>query len=277
MQLDTLSNFHDSPAIRILDTIGSAVEREEVGSFAKDTLQLFLETLVELGTFSEGTDKRDTIYSLLNLAKDIAGVKHPGQSIAILPDYSKNVLDVYVDFILHCRQNSMSLDIIYRPWAPASTYTVPSISGGRATNSELLNFPSWIVFRNNIPFGDPSWKLKHRLHDKSLVGSSKRPVYPTNYGSQPQVTFGRDTKSACDGSMYAKDLILGEIDQRSTRMASAIVTSDSLEIGGRSLASRIRILYIFLTKFGALCVLIETVTETRHPPFIEKRCYTSCK
>jgi len=117
-----LANFYESPAVRLLDTIEGAFRKSANGDIFQRRMSL--ETLVDLGTFSETTDQRDTIYALLNLANDIASFSRPDQSDTIIPDYGKDVLDVFVDFILHCCYHSGSLDIICRPWAPISSSTL---------------------------------------------------------------------------------------------------------------------------------------------------------
>jgi Heterokaryon incompatibility protein (HET) len=71
-----------------------------------------LETLVEqFGSFFV-SDKRDAIYTLLPLARDTYS------STEWKPDYEKDVLQVYKDFVTYSVQRTGSLDILVRPWAP---------------------------------------------------------------------------------------------------------------------------------------------------------------
>ncbi|KAF2811364.1 uncharacterized protein BDZ99DRAFT_384459 [Mytilinidion resinicola] len=231
MRTEILANFHDSPAVKLLDTIEGVFRKSEDGHILHRRMSL--ETLVALGTSSETTDQRDTIYALLNLASDIAAWSQPDQSDAIIPNYGKNVLDVYVDFILHCCHHSGSLDIICRPWAPISSSIVHTTGQDRRADHTLLKYPSWIAPRDGLPFGDPSRRLKHRLHGNPFVGSHQKPVYNAHYGLKPHVSVGRnEVDGACDGSFYASGIILGEVARKSTRLASAIVTKESLEILG---------------------------------------------
>jgi hypothetical protein len=217
MLVNLLANFNDSPAVRLLDTVERVFRKSEQGDILYRTMSL--ETLVEFGTFSETTDHRDTIYTLLNLANDVAPISELDESDSgIIPDYSKPILDVYVDFILHCCHRSESLDLICRPWAPTSSSD---------------KHPSWIATRERLPFGDPSQRLKQRLHGNPLVGSSQKRTYNTHNGSKPHASIGRSKdEGTCTGSLYAKGIILGEIDQVSTRMANAIVTKECLKILG---------------------------------------------
>ena len=231
MRAEILANFHDSPAVRLLDTIEGAFRKSADGHILHHRMSL--ETLVDLGTFSETTDQRDTIYALLNLAYDIASFSQPDQSDAIIPDYGKNVLDVYVDFILHCCRQSGSLDIICRPWAPISSSTVYTIGQDNRVGHKLRKYPSWIASRDGLPFGDPSWRLNHRLHGNPLIGGSQKRVYNTHYGSKPHVSVGRnEDNGACDGSLYARGIVLGEVARRSTRLADAIITKECLQVLG---------------------------------------------
>jgi hypothetical protein len=231
VRTEILASFHDSPAIRLLDTIEGVFRKSAGGHILHRRMSL--ETLVDLGTSSETTDQRDTIYAVLSLASNIAAWSQPDQSDAIIPNYSKNVLDVYVDFILHCCYHSESLDIICRPWAPISSSIAHSTSQDRRSDHLPLKYPSWIASRDDLPFGDPSRRLTHRLHGSPLVGGPQKPAYNAHCGLKPHVSVGRnEVDGTCDGSLYASGIILGEVARRSTRLASAIVTKECLEILG---------------------------------------------
>jgi heterokaryon incompatibility protein (HET) len=225
---DILYNFHDSPATRLLDTIEHVfLKKGSNGSILRKSMSL--EALVELGTFCETTDPRDAIYALLNLASDTAGLN---DAITIIPDYGRSLLDVYSDFIVHCCEKSDSLDIICRPWAP-----VPEAGLGLGFNGSDANLqsqlPSWIATRDRLPFGDPSQRNTRRLHGNPLVGSCRHQVhkYTAHDMTHPQIRIGKSANSnACNGSLYAKGIMIGEINYRSTRMADAIVSKECLDM-----------------------------------------------
>jgi hypothetical protein len=231
-----LSNFDDdSPAIRLLDTVYSAFRKSANGAIMYPLLSL--ETLVELGTFTETSDHRDTIYALLNLANDIASLSEPEKTDTIVPDYRKDPLDIYADFIMHCCRYSGSLDILCRPWAPTWSSAMNPANKNNEINSQPRQYPSWIASRDRLPFGNPSWRLKHRMHGNPLVGSSRNQnrIYNAHYGTKPQVSMGRkEISGSCDRSLYARGIVLGEIAQRSTRLADAIITKECLEVLGKS-------------------------------------------
>ncbi|PQE04506.1 hypothetical protein CJF31_00007327 [Rutstroemia sp. NJR-2017a BVV2] len=225
-----LTNYHESPAVRLLDTIKGSFTKSADGKILNRRMSL--ETVVDLSKFSETSDPRDTVYALLNLANDITTSSQPNQSDAIVPDYGKSVLDVFMDFVLHCCSRSRSLDVICRPWAPTSS----SIADPRSKNNPFGNYiqelPSWIASRDNLPFGDPSRRLNYRLHGKPLVGGSLKRIYNAHYGSGPQVSVRRNKDGACNGSLDVMGLVLGEIAQRSTRLANAILTKECLQLLG---------------------------------------------
>lgn len=228
-QTAPLTNFHDSPAARLLDTIKNVFEKDVGGNVLHG--KMTLETLVGLATFSETTDERDAIYALLNLSSD--GSSFPQEVIFhhIMPDYRKDVLDVYVDFILHCCYLTPSLDVICRPWAPIPSTTVYTM-GQSSQNGYNRTHPSWIVCRDKLPFGNPSLRLNYRLNGSSLVGDGTKRAYNAHYGLKPDVSVGRDEKGVCDGSLCVRGISLGKVVQRSTRLANAIITRECLEILG---------------------------------------------
>ena len=223
-----LAIFRDSPAVRLLDTIEGAFRRSDEGAIVHRRLSL--ETLVDLARFSDTSDHRDTVYSLLSLARDATVLSISSQiDVLVDPDYSKTVLDVYSDFILHCIHHSGSLDILLPPWAPlqSTTHVVRDVNVSELHNQPL---PSWIATRDRLPFGEPSRRLTQRLHGNPLVGSSQKRVYNSHFSSKPEARIGRDSDAKCAGSLYVKGFVFGEVAKRSMRMRNAMVTKDCLKI-----------------------------------------------
>ena len=217
-----LANFRDSPAVRLLDTIEGAFRRSDEGLILHRRLSL--ETLVDLARFSDTSDHRDTIYSLLSLARDATALR-------VDPDYSKTVLDVYSDFICHCINSSGSLDIICRPWAPIISRNRTAL-GHKLDESDSLPLPSWIATRDRLPFGDPSLRLTQRLHGNPLVGSSQKRVYNCHFGTEPRARIGRNLHDKWDGSLHVTGFVLGKVAKRSMRMANAMITKECLQLLG---------------------------------------------
>jgi hypothetical protein len=218
----TLMNFIDSPAVRMLDIVKGAFDwSDEKVDFPRPKMSL--ETLVHLGTFSETSDERDSIYALLNLAND---TETSSTLFRVVPDYRKSILGVYADFVRHCHSHSGSLDILCRPWAPAPSFREQSNLDNNDLSQQL---PSWIASRERLPFGDPSWRLKHRLHGNPLVGSNLKPNYNAHGGKPAAVEW---PTGCCPDTLFVKGFVLTDVWKISSRMANAIITAESLEVLG---------------------------------------------
>lgn len=218
-------NFLDSPAIRTLDMIEGAFVRSETGIIEEHTMSL--EMLVHLGTFSETTDKRDTIFALLNVANDTENSLEGTTTHTIVPDYKKSVLDVYVDFIMHCCRQAQSLDIIVRPWAPPPTHQDIGQFQVNKNGSYSQTFPSWISTRDKLPYGDPTSRLVHRIHGIPLVGSSEKRVYNADDKLPPAANMLNN------GSLRTKGVYLARVAQTSSEMTNATLTKECLELLGK--------------------------------------------
>jgi Heterokaryon incompatibility protein (HET) len=227
-----LNNFRDSPATRLLELVNSVFLKSPEGNII--ACKLPLEAIVESSTFSETTDLRDSVYALLHLANDVNITLKDNSSCSIVPSYGKCLLEVFADFILHCCRRSDSLDILCRPWAPVPMSTRPTNPGSSPVDTSLVsNIPSCISSRDGLPFGNPSWRTKHRLHGRSLVGSSRRPSYNAHYNSKPIVRVGFDkTIGTWDGSLRVMGILLGEIIERSIRMADGIILQECMRLLG---------------------------------------------
>lgn len=225
-----LISARDSPAMRFMDIVSSALGGHAQGAVPR--CRMSLETLVHRTVYSETTDQRDTIYALLNLANDVRSYPSLRQYHfeTVVPNYEKPVLDVFVDFILHCCDRSRRLDIICRPWAPVLSASVQTSYQATYTNTNLRKYPTWIAPRVKLPFGNPSWRLRNRLHGDPLVARSDRGCYHTHYGLRPQVSVGRTEEGHCDGTLQTKGLVIGEIVDRSARMADGIISKECINI-----------------------------------------------
>jgi hypothetical protein len=229
-RLGTLANFLDSPAMSMLDMIEGAFDRSAEGVIINHKMSL--ESLVQLSIFSDTSNERDTIYALLNLAKDMTSPSHSSQKSLVVPDYRKSILDVYLDFILHCCDQSESLDIICRPWAPTPSSQGQNIVHEGPWNEKPRRFPSWISPRDNLPYGNPSWRLKYRLHGNPLTSSNHNRIYNAHAETKPLVTAGRTRSNT--GLLSVRGILLGEVSKRSQRMANAIITTECLEVLGQT-------------------------------------------
>ncbi|KAF3013704.1 hypothetical protein E8E14_003378 [Neopestalotiopsis sp. 37M] len=221
-----VATFYGSPATKLFEILDQAFDKTAGPSEWRRDLSL--ENLVSASTYTNTTDHRDTVYSLLNLAKDVelaedvdpCLVPQMGVQQSIVPDYEKNTLEVYADFISHCSRSG-SIDIICRPWAPLP------VDHPR---------PTWLRYRGFSPFGDPSQPSDLQRNARPLVGTAgQRRLYNCDNNSIPQLSANfRPDDGTFDGSLGIRGVILGEIVRASTRMASAIIIKECLEILGLS-------------------------------------------
>lgn len=226
--LDTLlNNFRDSPAMTLLRVVKQVFERDEKSNNYLSRV-LSLEDLVELGTSFETTDPRDSIYALLGLARDseLAELRP-----TVKPDYTKPNLNVFADFILHCCSASGSLDIVCRPWAPTFKHNF-----GQAQFSDAYHqpyTPSWIRTRDQLPFGDPCRKSSHRLHGDCLVSDSQNRIYNAHKETLPSASIlGHWHDSQERSLLRAQGVTVGNIEECSARIGSAIITANCLDMLG---------------------------------------------
>ncbi|KAL8730911.1 MAG: hypothetical protein Q9181_004494 [Wetmoreana brouardii] len=149
----------------------------------------------------EASDPRDTVYALLSIVKDnVSG--HPVSSQGapdglpmIRADYTKSAIEVYRDFTKFCVQQSKSVDIICRHWAPVgrrrSAVLTPVQMKRRKKpgHNVLANIPSWVPVLTGSPFGDPEDALNGRSNGDSLVGHPDRKRYNASRGTSAMVRF----------------------------------------------------------------------------------------
>jgi hypothetical protein len=159
-----------------------------------------LETLVSsLSTF-ESSDPRDTIFALLNIARESLLPETRGEN-AIgppKPNYERDLLEVYTDFLEWVVYSTDSIDIICRQWA------IPERPkpGGRKSPTQLVTLPSWVQTNSKSPWGTQEQGFNGRINGDSLVGRAGRRRYNASHGKKPDVQFGRRRKQP-DGQQPA--------------------------------------------------------------------------
>ena len=218
---DPLDNFADSGATALLDV----VEKVFLKSGGSRVLgrKMSLETLVSDLTPFQATDGRDTIFALSGLAKNWV--------LPLKVDYEKSVHEVYSDFVSHTIQDSRSLDIIGRPWAPVKRnpwqkdFIDPDL---------IFRTPSWMSVRGELPSGDLKLGYSSRVNADPLVGIAHSPIYSTcdaEIAKAPKVRFGvSDAHRRYDGSLWAKGIEFATMTDVSTRMADGIILSECLNM-----------------------------------------------
>jgi hypothetical protein len=143
-----------------------------------------LEYLVTTLSVFQVSNPWDTVYSLLSLAKNTQGE----QKFPI--DYNKPLFEVFKDVVSLTIQDSGSLDIICRSWAPSPTQLrewQANSTGGPQTVGNLMDMPSWIRDVRENEFGLPLNKVGvqyDRLNANKFVGRPGHPIYNTSKGTR---------------------------------------------------------------------------------------------
>lgn len=175
-----------------------------------------LETLVSYLPALDAMDPRDVIYALIPVASDRT-------SIAFKSDYSSTVSDVYQQFVRHCAESSMTIDIICRPWAPSR-------------ENFSIHLPSWICQTQKLPFGKRRNDVSSRRNGDVLVGYPERSYYDAARRSVAVPIFGQ-AKSASsltvlDESMTVSGFAVGRINEIGFRSVGGTIYTEWIEMCG---------------------------------------------
>jgi len=180
---DALNEVESSGAGALVSLARNVFRKNAKGSIVSRPADL--ESLVQKAAQFAATDGRDAIYALLSLASDGASTpdEEQGSRAAArvpVPSYTRQVLDVYAEYVEYCIQKTGSLDVICRHWA-----LDPRMSG-----SPFDNPPSWIGSTKNSAYGAPS-RLAGRINSDSLVGDPGTRVYNATRGTKMVARLGR--------------------------------------------------------------------------------------
>ena len=191
-----LGDIHALGATSIVDTTNNLFRMSERHGRERLTS---LESLVSSLLIFEARDPRDTIYALLAIAKDTPQTsdgRSEAGDVSLTADYTKNILEVYKDFIAFCIKSSASLDILCRHWAPNKVRRRPTpkdrLQKDPTTDLKIeIAFPSWISLLTESPFGAPETAVEGgRVAADGLVGPPGRKRYDAARGTAPAVFFG---------------------------------------------------------------------------------------
>ena len=160
-----------------------------------------LETLVSELTMFEAGDPRDAVYALMTLARDVQHTsqqhsplwQYNASEITFTSDYTKNILQVFTDFVAFCITRSRRLDIICRKGAPNRKIKRLTIRErldyrGQKPPAEVVQLPSWIGLLEESVFGMPRSGPSSRIAGNSLV-DAERPYYACG-DSEAKIVFG---------------------------------------------------------------------------------------
>lgn len=224
-----------------------------------------LETLVSTLSLFESSDPRDTIFALLNIAREslLPKTKDKNEIGPPRPDYQRDILEVYTDFLEWVVCSTNSLDIICRQWA------IPERDkpGGRKNPTPLITLPSWIQTINKSAWGFQEQGWNGRINGDSIVGKAGRKRYNASHGRKPEVRFGErrrrlipnaqhptraNTAPAKFGAnrgfvrepnifrgsispshrLYVKGMVIGIVTWKSSLISKGVITKECLEKGG---------------------------------------------
>ncbi|KAI1163236.1 hypothetical protein F5B18DRAFT_621137 [Nemania serpens] len=230
-----------------------------------------LETLVSSLASFESSDPRDSIFALLNIARESMLPPSEESNVVGPPklNYERDLLEVYTDLLEWVVHSTGSLDMICRQWATPER-TQPD---GRKSTASSVTLPSWIQTISRSTWGTQEQGVNGRVNGDSLVGEAGRRRYNASYGKNPEVRFGERCRvvgippkranwaPAVPGSakpltsssitayfpasnttlppnmtpshrLHAKGIIIGTIKWCSSPAAKGVITRTCLERGG---------------------------------------------
>jgi hypothetical protein len=165
-------HFKQTRSCRRNKYLDSAFEIDQFGAkiLVETTLELFrvepgnvyestmgLETLVCKMSNFDTSDPRDTINAFLNICSELNPSRSNRRHQVPMPDYSKDLFEVYRDFVKWAVESSKSLDIICRCWA------LPERQDLAPTTPRLVELPTWILLVDDSAFGRKSLMVGRRL------------------------------------------------------------------------------------------------------------------
>lgn len=147
-----------------------------------------LEALVALLPTFDASDPRNTIYAVLNIARETCDEtlwpqrrKTSNPHPIPQPNYQLGLFEVYRNFVMWVIAESDSLDIICRPWA----LPPQQLDGGKSAPQES-GLPSWIKTVLESPYGRGRGGRKN---GDSFVGLPGRRWYNASYSLKAEISF----------------------------------------------------------------------------------------
>lgn len=200
-----------------------------------------LETLVCTLSGFDTSDPRDTINALRNISREL---NRPDSGVAQqvpVPDYGKDLFEVYRDFVKWVVTTSKSLDILCRFWAlKQRTTTTP-------TTPRLVELPTWIQFVEDSAWGKDEDVFNGRQTGDSFVGLPddhnyyasgqgvlyREPavLFPENHRSPHDTSLGctTDPRGHHDMSIIIRGVRIGKVQFHTDPFPDGIITKDCLE------------------------------------------------
>lgn len=138
-----------------------------------------LEFLVSTLYIYNNSDPRDTINALRNIAKETSPQARGLEALeaAPKPDYTKNLFEVYSDFVEWVVNTTGSLDIICRRWA------LPEKEKGNWNYPTPVRLPSWIQVTTDEE------RMRRGIKSDSFVGLPGQRIYDASKEMKAYVDF----------------------------------------------------------------------------------------
>lgn len=192
----SLNSREDKDAITDITPLGAKILVDELANmFTKNANgTLFkplqgLETLVSTMSTFDTSDPRDTVNTLLNIARETCPFRTTqsfadDENVPPSPNYKKDLLYTYTQFVRWVVKKSGSLDIICRNWA------LPELKGKPADYPELSRLPSWIKTVNDSSYGTQAEGWRGRKNGDSFVGLPNQGPYSASHNRTANARFG---------------------------------------------------------------------------------------
>jgi hypothetical protein len=233
----------DQLGARVLVEITSSLFRKRPDDSYESTMSL--EDLVcRLSNF-DTSDPRDTVNAFLNICKELNKGNSNDRHRVPEPDYSKDLFEVYRDFVKWVIATSNSLDIICRYWAlPERQYKTP-------TTPRLVELPTWIQSVDDSAFGRGEEVFDGRKAGDSFVGlpgfyqyhasgtgwrqQPPQCEFPLGVSLEDSTADQNGTLSSVgsivnhDMSLLVTGVAIGEVSYRNQPFADGVIPKECLE------------------------------------------------
>jgi hypothetical protein len=196
-----------------------------------------LESLVCSLSGFDTSDPRDTINAFRSISKEVnryesrvAGEHQPPPA----PNYSKDLFEIYRDFVQWVIQTTGSVDIICRHWA------LKERKEPTPTTPRLVQLPSWILFVEDSAWGKGEDLFRGRKAGDSFVGLPGSNNYNAcgRQRNEAHVRFPRSpihrgpttpAQVTHDMSMFVRGVMIGTVLFRTDPFPDGVITKDCLE------------------------------------------------
>ncbi|CAN9208353.1 unnamed protein product [Alternaria alternata] len=208
-----------------------------------------LEDLVCSLSGFDTSDPRDTINAFRSISKEADRMESRQRAAQPppTPSYSKDLFEVYRDFVKWVVATTGSLDIICRHWA------LKERKERTPTTPQLVDLPSWILFVEDSTWGKGEDLFRGRKAGDSFVGMPdsrnynacgsgrlykqaevKFPKSPTPQSSPQKNNHAAQHPNAPalvthDMSLSVKGIMIGNVSFRTDPFPDGIITKDCLE------------------------------------------------